>query len=82
MNLAPDDSVEVVLVVRVAEGFAKGARIAAEEMVLLMQSRSDLDFNEAYMLMSAAVDVQICQCCEPGKFPTTARAVISKQILP
>lgn len=60
----------------------QAARIAAEEMVLLMQSRSDLSFEEAYMLMSAAVDVQICQCCEPGEFPTTARAVISKEILP
>ena len=47
-----------------------------------MQIRGGLSFNDAYMLMSAAVDVQICQFCEPGEFPTTARAVISKQILP
>jgi amidase len=60
----------------------QAARIAAEEMVHLMQERSNLSFEEAYMLMSAAVDVQICQCCEPGIFPTTARAVISKEILP
>jgi len=59
----------------------QAARIAAEEMVLLIQARSKLSFEEAYMLMSAAVDVQICQCCEPGEFPTTARAVISKEIL-
>ena len=32
--------------------------------------------------VSAAVDVQICQCCEPGEFPVTTRAVISKGILP
>jgi len=31
--------------------------------------------------MSATVDVQICQCCEPGEFPTTARAVISKEVI-
>jgi len=60
----------------------EAARIAATEMVELMQIRGGLSFNDAYMLMSAAVDVQICQCCEPGEFPTTARAVISKQILP
>ena len=59
----------------------QAARIAAEEMVLLIQARTKLSFEEAYMLMSAAVDVQICQCCEPGEFPTTARAVISKEIL-
>ena len=58
------------------------ARIAAEEMLALMQARSNLSFDDAYMMMSAAVDVQICQCCAPGEFPTTARAVISKQILP
>ena len=59
----------------------QAARIAAEQMVQLMQAHSDLSFTDAYMLMSAAVDVQICQCCEPGEFPTTARAVISKQVL-
>ena len=59
----------------------QAARIAAEEMVLLIQARTKLSFEEAYMLMSAAVDVQICQCCEPGEFPTTARAVINKEIL-
>ena len=58
------------------------ARMAADSMVDLMQQRLGLSFEDAYMLMSAAVDVQICQCCEPGEFPTTARAVISKQILP
>jgi acetamidase/formamidase len=41
-----------------------------------------LSFEEAYMLMSAAADVQICQCCEPGEFPVTTRAVLSKQIMP
>ncbi len=45
------------------------ARIAAEEMLALMQARSNLSFDDAYMLMSAAVDVQICQCCAPGEFP-------------
>lgn len=60
----------------------QAARIAAEQMVTLMQTRCNLSFTDAYMLMSAAVDVQICQCCEPGEFPTTARAVISKQVMP
>ena len=60
---------------------AEAARIAAEEMVALMQERSNMDFETAYMLMSGVVDVQICQCCEPGAFPVTTRAVISKEVL-
>ena len=61
---------------------AQAARMAAEEMAQLIQQRLNLSFEEAYMLMSAAVDVQICQCCDPGIFPVTTRAVISKEILP
>lgn len=60
---------------------AQALRVAAEEMVRLMQERMGLSFAEAYMLMSAVVDVQICQCCGPGEFPVTTRAVISKQFL-
>lgn len=60
---------------------AQALRIAAEEMVLLVQERMGLSFADAYMLMSAAVDVQICQCCGPGEFPVTSRAVISKTLL-
>ena len=59
----------------------QAARIAAEQMLELIQARSNLSFTDAYMLMSAAVDVQICQCCEPGEFPTTARAVMSKEVI-
>ena len=61
---------------------ASAVRMAAEEMVQLMQERMNLSFEEAYMLMSAVVDVQICQCCEPGEFPVTTRAVISKELMP
>ena len=70
--------------VTTAEGeeLAQAVRSAAEEMVELMQKRLGLSFEEAYMLMSAAVDVQICQCCEPGEFPVTTRAVISKEVMP
>lgn len=64
------------------ESLAAAARLAADEMVNLMMERAGLSFEEAYMLMSAAVDVQICQCCEPGAFPVTARAVVSKGIVP
>ena len=64
------------------EDLGAAARMAAEEMVLLMQERMGLGFEDAYMLMSAAADVQICQCCEPGEFPVTTRAVLSKQIMP
>ena len=64
------------------EDLGAAARMAAEEMVLLMQERMGLGFEDAYMLMSAAADVQICQCCEPGEFPVTTRAVLSKRIMP
>ena len=56
-------------------------RLAAEEMVRLLQERMGLSFADAYMLMSAVVDVQICQCCGPGEFPVTTRAVISKALI-
>lgn len=64
------------------DSLAAAARLAASEMVDLMQQRLGLTFEEAYMLSSAAVDVQICQCCEPGAFPVTTRAVVSKRIMP
>ena len=59
---------------------AQALRVAAEEMVLLMQERMGLSFADAYMLMSAVVDVQLCQCCGPGEFPVTTRAMISKEL--
>ncbi len=64
------------------ESLAAAARLAADQMVDLLQARLGLSFEDAYMLMSAAIDVQICQCCEPGEFPVTTRAVVSKGILP
>ena len=57
-------------------------RMAAEEMAHLLQRRLNISFEEAYMLISAAVDIQVCQCCDPGVFPVTTRAVVSKEILP
>ncbi len=64
------------------EDLGDAARMAANEMVDLLQQRLGLSFEDAYMLMSAAVDVQICQCCEPGEFPVTTRAVVSRQLVP
>ena len=63
------------------EELAEAARMAAEEMVILMQEKGGLSFEEAYMLMSGTVDVQICKCCEPGEFPATTRAVVRKALL-
>jgi amidase len=57
---------------------AQALRIAADEMCSLLQSKLGLSFHEAYMLMSARGDVQICQICEPGDFPVTTRAVFPK----
>lgn len=64
------------------DSLAAAARLAAGEMVDLMQQRLGLGFEDAYMLSSAVVDVQICQCCEPGVFPVTTRAVVSKEVVP
>ena len=57
---------------------AQACRIAAEEMAALLQRQLGVTFDEAYMLMSACGDVQICQMCGPGEFFTTARAVFPK----
>ena len=57
---------------------AHACRIAAQAMVALLQTKLDVDFEEAYMLMSACGDVQICQMCAPGEFATTARAVFPR----
>lgn len=53
-------------------------RIAADEMVNLLQRKLDVGFDDAYMLMSAAGDVQICQLCCPDTFPVTTRAVFPR----
>jgi amidase len=57
---------------------AQACRIAAEEMVSLLERNLGVNFDEAYMLLSARGDVQICQMCGPGEFFTTARAVFPK----
>lgn len=57
---------------------AEALRIAAEEMVDFLQANLDLDFDDAYMLMSARADIQVCQICDPGGLPVTARAVFPK----
>lgn len=57
---------------------AEALRIAAEEMAGLLQQRLKLTFEEAYMLMSARGDVQICQILGPGTFPVTTRAVFPR----
>ena len=53
-------------------------RIAAGEMTDLLQRELSLTFNDAYMLMSARGDVQVCQICDPGSFPVTTRAVFPR----
>ena len=60
---------------------AAALRIAAEEMITLLQQRLQLTFEEAYMLMSARGDVQICQILGPGSFPVTTRAVFPRLAL-
>lgn len=57
---------------------SQALKIAAEEMVCLLQQKFQITFEEAYMLMSARADVQICQICDPGKFPVTTRAVFPR----
>ena len=57
---------------------AAALRTAADEMAELLQRKLHVTFEEAYMLMSAACDVQICQACDPGNFPVTTRAVFAR----
>ena len=57
---------------------ATALKIAANEMALLLQDKLHLNFEDAYMLMSASCDVQICQACDPGSFPVTTRAVFPR----
>lgn len=53
-------------------------RIAAEDMTSLLRRKFNVNFAEAYMLMSTWGDVQLCQMCEPHQGFTTARAVFPK----
>ena len=53
-------------------------QMAAEEMTMLLQRQLGLTFEEAYMLVSARGDVQICQVCGPNTFPVTTRAVFPR----
>ncbi len=55
-------------------------RIATEEMVNLLMKRWSLSFEEAYMLVTARADLQICQACQPGEFPVTTRMSMPKLI--
>ncbi len=57
---------------------ATALRIAAREMVDLLGRRLHVGFADAYMLISARGDVQICQACGPGSFPVTARCVFPR----
>ena len=53
-------------------------RISAEGMVALLQDKLGVGFDDAYMLLSAQGDVNICQMCGPGKIATTARTLFPK----
>ncbi len=57
---------------------AEALRIAAGEMARLLQRQLKVGFEEAYMLISARGDVQICQICSPGSYPVTTRAVFPR----
>lgn len=61
-----------------AEDPTDSLRVAAAEMVALLRRELHISFEDAYMLMSATCDVQICQACDPGNFPVTSRAVFPK----
>jgi amidase len=53
-------------------------RMAAEGMVALLQDKLGVSFEDAYMLLSAAGDVGVCQMCDLGKLATTARTVFPR----
>ena len=60
---------------------AKAMRIAASQMVDLLQGRLDISFEDAYMLATIRGDLGICQAADPGKFPVTTRFVMPASIV-
>lgn len=59
---------------------ATAMRISAEGMAALLQAKLKINFEDAYMLLSAQGDVNICQMCGPGKIATTARTYFPKVV--
>ncbi len=53
----------------------EASKLAAEQLLIWLQSQCDFSFNEAYMLMSAKMDLRICQVVNPAR---TVRAVLRK----
>ncbi len=48
-------------------------RMACEDMQELLVTKWDLSLTDAYLLMSVAGDVQMCQCCKPSPVEVVAR---------
>lgn len=48
-------------------------RLACEDMQDLLVAKWDISPTEAYLLMSVAGDVQMCQCCKPSPIDVIAR---------
>jgi len=55
-------------------------RLVTEDMINLIQEKTDLARDEAYMLISLIGGVSLCQACE-GVLNPTVRAVIPKHIV-
>jgi amidase len=53
-------------------------RVACEDMQDLLVEKWEISPTEAYLLMSVAGDVQICQCCKPSPVEVVARYRIPK----
>ncbi|MGF9798591.1 acetamidase/formamidase family protein [Brevibacillus agri] len=52
---------------------SRAIRIACEDMQTLLVEKWNLTPTDAYLLMSVAGDVQMCQCCKPSPVEVVAR---------
>ncbi|PLT29414.1 acetamidase/formamidase family protein [Peribacillus deserti] len=53
-------------------------RVASEDMQDIISEHWDLSNTDAYLLMSVAGDVQMCQCCKPSPVEVVTRFRIPK----
>ncbi len=58
--------------------FMEALRLATEEAARLLVDQWRLTIEEAFVFLSVACDVGVCQACRPSPFSTIARVVVPK----
>lgn len=69
------DNGQEIMAVGFGPTLEEASKLAAEQLLLWLQDQRGYSFNEAYMLMSAKMDLRICQVVNPAM---TVRAVLRK----